>query len=118
MAEKDRTAPLASHPLVEKALAFETRQGCGTDRLNIEEISGGRAVGCLQAARNTRIRSDALIDAGIVRTRPVLITIAATVLGLFPLALHGDPLWDALCYAQIGGLSFTTLVTLFIVPVI
>ena len=35
---------------------------------------------------------DALIDAGILRTRPVLITVAATVLALFPLALHGGPL--------------------------
>lgn len=61
---------------------------------------------------------DALIDAGILRIRPVLITVAATVLALFPLALHGGPLWEALCYAQIGGLSFATLVTLFIVPVI
>jgi multidrug efflux pump subunit AcrB len=61
---------------------------------------------------------DALIDAGIMRIRPVLITVAATVLALFPLALHGGPLWEALCYAQIGGLSLATLVTLFIVPVI
>jgi multidrug efflux pump len=61
---------------------------------------------------------DSLIDAGILRIRPVLITVAATVLALFPLALHGGPLWEALCYAQIGGLSFATLVTLFIVPVI
>ncbi len=61
---------------------------------------------------------EALLDAGIVRLRPVLITVGATVLGLFPLASHGGPLWEALCYAQIGGLSFATLVTLFIVPVI
>jgi len=61
---------------------------------------------------------DALVDAGILRIRPVLITVAATVLALFPLALHGGPLWEALCYAQIGGLSLATLVTLFIVPVI
>src|SRR5215467_4405510 len=61
---------------------------------------------------------DALIDAGTLRIRPVLITVAATVLALFPLALHGGPLWEALCYAQIGGLSLATLVTLFIVPII
>ena len=70
-----------------------------------------------QHERGEKLR-DALIDAGIVRIRPVLITVAATVLALFPLALHGGPLWEALCYAQIGGLSFATLVTLFIVPVI
>ncbi len=60
---------------------------------------------------------DALIDAGIRRIRPVLITVAATVLALFPLALHGGPLWEALCYAQIGGLTLATGVTLFLVPV-
>jgi multidrug efflux pump len=61
---------------------------------------------------------DALIDAGILRIRPVLITVGATVFALFPLALHGGPLWEALCYAQIGGLTFATVVTLFIVPVL
>jgi len=61
---------------------------------------------------------DALIDAGILRIRPVLITVGATVLALFPLALHGGPLWEALCYAQIGGLTIATVVTLLIVPVI
>jgi len=61
---------------------------------------------------------EALIDAGILRIRPVLITVGATVLALFPLALHGGPLWEALCYAQIGGLTVATTVTLFIVPVI
>jgi multidrug efflux pump len=60
---------------------------------------------------------DALIDAGIRRIRPVLITVGATVLALFPLALHGGPLWEALCYAQIGGLLLATAVTLFLVPV-
>jgi multidrug efflux pump subunit AcrB len=60
---------------------------------------------------------DALIDAGIRRIRPVLITVGATVLALFPLALHGGPLWEALCYAQIGGLTLATVVTLFLVPV-
>jgi multidrug efflux pump subunit AcrB len=34
-----------------------------------------------------------------------------------PLALHGGPLWEALCYAQIGGLTLATGVTLFLVPV-
>ena len=61
---------------------------------------------------------DALLDAGIVRLRPVLITVGATVFGLIPLALHGGPLWEPLCYAQIGGLTVATAVTLFLVPVL
>ncbi len=60
----------------------------------------------------------ALLDAGIVRLRPVLITVGATVLALFPLALHGGPLWQPLCYAQIGGLCIATFTTLLLVPVL
>jgi multidrug efflux pump subunit AcrB len=60
----------------------------------------------------------ALIDAGIQRLRPVTITVAATVTALFPLAMHGGPLWQPLCYAQIGGLSIATFITLLLVPVL
>ena len=45
-----------------------------------------------------------------------MITVGATVLALFPLALHGGPLWQPLCYAQIGGLLFATLITKLQVP--
>jgi multidrug efflux pump subunit AcrB len=61
---------------------------------------------------------DALLDAGILRLRPVLITVAATVFALFPLASHGGPLWEPLCFAQIGGLTIATFLTLLLVPVI
>jgi Cu/Ag efflux pump CusA len=47
-----------------------------------------------------------------------MITVGATVLGLIPLAIHGGPLWEPLCYAQIGGLTIATFVTLLLVPVI
>jgi multidrug efflux pump subunit AcrB len=60
---------------------------------------------------------EALLDAGILRLRPVLITVGATVFALVPLALHGGPLWEPLCYAQIGGLAFATVITLLLVPV-
>jgi multidrug efflux pump subunit AcrB len=59
----------------------------------------------------------ALPDAGIERLRPVTITVAATILALFPLALEGGPLWKPLCYAQIGGLAVATFITLLLVPV-
>jgi multidrug efflux pump subunit AcrB len=60
---------------------------------------------------------EALLDAGILRLRPVLITVGATVFALVPLALHGGPLWEPLCYAQIGGLAVATVITLLLVPV-
>lgn len=60
----------------------------------------------------------ALRDAGIQRLRPVMITVGATILALFPLALHGGPLWQPLCYAQIGGLAVATFITLLLIPVL
>jgi multidrug efflux pump subunit AcrB len=61
---------------------------------------------------------EALLDAGVARFRPVAITVGATVFALVPLALHGGPLWEGLCYTQIGGLTVATLVTLVLVPVL
>ena len=60
----------------------------------------------------------AILDAGIERLRPVLITVCATILALFPLTSHGGPLWQPLCYAQIGGLAVATFITLLLVPVL
>src|SRR5688500_19117337 len=61
---------------------------------------------------------DALVDAGILRLRPVLVTVGATVFGLVPLAMNGGPLWEPLCYVQIGGLTVATVITLLLVPVL
>lgn len=60
----------------------------------------------------------AVLDAGIMRLRPVLITVGATVIALVPLAIHGGPLWKPMCYALIGRLSAVTFITLLLVPVI
>jgi multidrug efflux pump subunit AcrB len=59
---------------------------------------------------------EALLDAGIARLRPVMITVGATIFGLVPLAMNGGPLWEALCYAQIGGLLLANYVTKLLVP--
>jgi multidrug efflux pump subunit AcrB len=61
---------------------------------------------------------DSLLDAGVARLRPVIVTVGATVFGLIPLAMHGGPLWEGLCYTQIGGLTIATVVTLILVPVL
>lgn len=61
---------------------------------------------------------EALLDAGIMRLRPVMITVGATVVALFPLAAHGGPFWEPMCYAQIGGLLAATFITLLLVPVL
>ena len=61
---------------------------------------------------------EAVLDAGIERLRPVLITVGAAVLALVPLSMRGGPLWEPLCYAQIGGLSVATFIELLLVPVL
>jgi multidrug efflux pump subunit AcrB len=60
----------------------------------------------------------AVVDAGLARLRPVLVTVLATVGGLIPLALEGGPLWQPMCYVQIVGMLVATLVTLVLVPVL
>jgi multidrug efflux pump subunit AcrB len=60
----------------------------------------------------------ALLDAGVQRLRPILITVGATVTAFIPLALHGGPLWQPLCYAQIGGLLVGAVSTLLLVPML
>ena len=60
---------------------------------------------------------EAVLDAGIERLRPVMITVGAAVLALVPLSIRGGPLWEPLCYAQIGGLTVATFIELLLVPV-
>jgi multidrug efflux pump subunit AcrB len=61
---------------------------------------------------------EAMLDSGILRLRPVLITVGATVIALFPLAYRGGPLWEPMCYTQIGGLLLATIITKVLVPVL
>jgi multidrug efflux pump subunit AcrB len=61
----------------------------------------------------------AVIDAGAVRLRPILMTTLTTLLGMLPLALglgEGSELMQPLAIAVVGGLGFSTLLTLFVVP--
>ena len=60
----------------------------------------------------------AVVDAGLARLRPVLVTVLACVGGLIPLAMEGGPLWEPMCYVQIVGMLVATLVTLVLVPVL
>ncbi len=63
---------------------------------------------------------DAVIEAGRLRLRPILMTAATTVLGLVPLALGlgvGGEIQAALARVVIGGLFASTLVTLVLIPV-
>jgi HAE1 family hydrophobic/amphiphilic exporter-1 len=64
---------------------------------------------------------EAIAISGRSRLRPVIMTSATTILGMLPLAMSagsGSELWSPMGVAVIGGLIFSTLVTLVLVPVV
>lgn len=64
---------------------------------------------------------DAIIEAGRVRLRPVLMTALTTILAMFPLALgigESGESWAPMARSVMGGLTVATILTLVIVPVI
>ncbi len=66
-------------------------------------------------------RSDALVQAGATRLRPILMTTFAMIFGMVPVALalgEGSEFRSPMGQAVIGGLITSTLLTLFIVPVV
>lgn len=64
---------------------------------------------------------DAIAQACRSRLRPVLMTSLTTILGMVPMALsvgEGSETWRPMGVAVIGGMVFSTLITLLIVPVV
>jgi multidrug efflux pump subunit AcrB len=59
-------------------------------------------------------RWNAIVDAAAHRLRPILLTAAAAVLGLIPIA--GEVFWGPMAYAMMGGLLVATVLTLFFLP--
>jgi len=65
--------------------------------------------------------AEALVAAGKIRVRPILMTTLATLFGLLPLALgigSGAELQKPLALAVIGGLLLSTFITLLVMPVL
>jgi len=63
--------------------------------------------------------SQAVIESCRVRLRPILMTSLATIIGLLPMALklgEGSESYAPLARALIGGLIFSVLLTIFLVP--
>jgi multidrug efflux pump subunit AcrB len=66
-------------------------------------------------------RSDAILEAGPVRLRPIIMTTSAAVLAMLPIAIGfgaGAELRSPMAVAIIGGLLTSTLLSLVVVPVI
>lgn len=64
---------------------------------------------------------EAIINAGNIRLQPILMTALTTIMGLLPMALgigEGNEIQLPLAMTVIGGLTFGTFITLFLIPVI
>ena len=59
-------------------------------------------------------RWSAIVDATMHRLRPILLTAAAAILGMLPIA-H-EVFWSPMAYAVIGGLAVATVLTLIFLP--
>ena len=66
-------------------------------------------------------KREALIETGRVRLRPILMTALTTILGMSTMALgtgKGAEMMQPMAVVVIGGLTYATLMTLFVVPVL
>jgi HAE1 family hydrophobic/amphiphilic exporter-1 len=66
-------------------------------------------------------KQEALVQAGVNRMRPILMTTLTTVLGLLPMAIglgEGAELRAPLAITVIGGLTVATALTLLVIPVV
>jgi HAE1 family hydrophobic/amphiphilic exporter-1 len=66
-------------------------------------------------------RHSAILEAGRIRLRPIIMTTAAMVFGMLPLALaigEGAEQRSPMAHAVIGGLITSTILTLFVVPAV
>jgi multidrug efflux pump subunit AcrB len=62
---------------------------------------------------------EAVVEAGAIRLRPILMTSLTTVLGMAPLALgigEGSEMMQPLALTVVGGLVISTVLTLFVIP--
>jgi len=74
----------------------------------------------LLRARGQKLR-EALVNAGERRLRPILMTTMTTFFGMLPMALsrgEGSELWKPLAVSVMGGLLFSMIVTLVLIPVV
>lgn len=60
--------------------------------------------------------AEAVIEAGIVRHRPIYLTTITTVCGILPLALYGGSLWSPLAWVICFGIAMATVLTLVVIP--
>jgi len=75
----------------------------------------------IERMRHGMTAAQALAEAGRIRLRPILMTTLAIIFGMIPVAIatgEGAEIKHPMAWSVMGGVIFSTIVTLFIVPVI
>ena len=72
-----------------------------------------------QARQEGKLKAEAIIEAGITRLRPILMTALTTILAMVPSALgfgEGAEMMQPMAITMVGGLIYGTLLTLIVIP--
>ena len=59
---------------------------------------------------------EAIVESGYARVKPIILTSLTSIVALIPVAISGDPLFEALAITIIAGLAFSSLFTLVMIP--
>jgi multidrug efflux pump len=71
-----------------------------------------------QGLREGMAIKDAVVEAGRVRLRPILLTALTSIVALIPVAVSGDALFTPLAITIISGILFSVILTVIIVPML
>lgn len=72
-----------------------------------------------QARQEGKLKKEAIIEAGVTRLRPILMTALTTILAMVPSSLgfgQGSEMMQPMAITMVGGLIYGTLLTLIVIP--
>lgn len=72
-----------------------------------------------QARQEGKLKKEAIIEAGVIRLRPILMTALTTILAMVPAALgfgEGAEMMQPMAMTMVGGLTYGTILTLIVIP--
>ena len=72
-----------------------------------------------QARQEGKLKHEAIVEAGIIRLRPILMTALTTILAMVPAALgfgEGAEMMQPMSITMVGGLVYGTVLTLIVIP--
>lgn len=72
-----------------------------------------------QARQEGKLKRESIIEAGVIRLRPILMTALTTILAMVPASLglgEGAEMMQPMAMTMVGGLTYGTILTLIVIP--